>query len=83
VSLTQCVIYLSKTKKSILAYEVYQQAQQDVRKFGNLSVPLHIRNAPTKLMKNLGYGKDYKYTPKEDSSSQQYLPDKLKNRKYF
>jgi putative ATPase len=83
VSLTQCVIYLSKTKKSILAYEVYQQAQQDVRKFGNLSVPLHIRNAPTKLMKNLGYGKDYKYTPKEDSSSQQYLPDKLKSRRYF
>lgn len=83
VSLAQCVIYLSKTQKSILAYEAYQQAQQDVRKFGNLPVPLHIRNAPTKLMKNLGYGKNYKYTPKEDSSDQQYLPDKLKNRKYF
>jgi putative ATPase len=83
VSLAQCVIYLSKTKKSILAYEAYKQAQQDVKKFGNLPVPLHIRNAPTKLMKNLGYGKDYKYTPKEDSSGQQYLPEKLKNRKYF
>ena len=83
VSLAQCVIYLSKTKKSILAYKAYQQAQQDVKKFGNLPVPLHIRNAPTKLMKNLGYGKNYKYTPKEDSSDQQYLPEKLKNRKYF
>jgi putative ATPase len=83
VALTQGVIYLSKTKKSILAYEAYKQAGQDVKKFGNLPVPLHIRNAPTKLMKSLGYGKDYKYTPKEDSSDQQYLPDKLKNRHYF
>ncbi len=83
VSLTQCVIYLAKTKKSILAYEAYNQAQQDVKKFGNLPVPLAIRNAPTKLMKDLGYGKNYQYTPKEDSSSQQYLPDQLKNKKYF
>jgi len=83
VHLVQCAIYLAKTKKSILAYEAYNQAKQDVLKFGNLPVPLVIRNAPTKLMKNLGYGKDYKYTPKEDSSGQQYLPDKLKNRKYF
>ncbi len=83
VHLSQCVIYLAKTKKSILAYEVYNQAKQDVMKFGNLPVPLVIRNAPTKLMKNLGYSKGYKYTPKEDSSGQQYLPDKLKNRKYF
>jgi putative ATPase len=83
VNLTQGVIYLAKTKKSILAYEAYKQAQQDVRKFGNLPVPFHIRNAPTKLMKNLGYAKNYKYTPKEDSAKQQYLPDKLKNKKYF
>ncbi len=83
VILTQGVIYLSKTKKSILAYEAYKQAKQDVKKFGNLPVPLHIRNAPTRLMKNLGYGKNYKYTPKEDSSNQQYLPNKLKNRRYF
>jgi putative ATPase len=83
VTLAQCVIYLSKTKKSILAYEAYKEAQQDVKKFGNLPVPLHIRNAPTKLMKNLGYGKNYKYTPREDSSGQQYLPDKLRERRYF
>lgn len=83
VHLTQCVIYLSKTKKSILAYEAYTKARKDVEKFGNLDVPLHIRNAPTKLMKNLGYGKNYKYTPKEDSSDQQYLPKELKNRRYI
>lgn len=83
VHLVQGVIYLAKTKKSILAYEAYNQAKKDVQNLGNLPVPLHLRNAPTKLMKSLDYGKNYKYTPKEDSSSQQYLPDKLKNRKYF
>jgi putative ATPase len=83
VHLSQCVIYLSKTKKSILAYDAYNKARKDVEKYGNLEVPLHIRNAPTKLMKNLGYGKNYKYSPKEDSSGQEYLPDKLKGRKYI
>ena len=80
VNLAQCVIYLAKTKKSILAYEAYSKAKSDVEKFGNLPVPLHIRNAPTKLMRDLGYGKDYKYTPKEDDSGQEYLPDKLKGK---
>ena len=83
VHLTQCVIYLAKTKKSILAYEAYGHAKKDVEDFGNLDVPMSIRNAPTKLMKNLGYGKNYKYTPKEDSTDQQYLPDELKERKYL
>lgn len=83
VHLSQCVIYLSKTKKNILAYEAYTKAKKDVEKYGNLSVPLHIRNAPTELMKELDYGKDYKYTPKEDSSNQEYLPDKLKRKKYI
>lgn len=83
VHLSQCVLYLSKTKKNILAYEAYSKAKHDVEKFGNLPVPLHIRNAPTKLMKNLGYGNNYKYSPKEDSTDQQYLPDELKGRKYI
>ena len=83
VHLSQCVIYLAKTKKSILAYDAYKEAKKDVERHGNLDVPLQIRNAPTGLMKKLGYGKDYKYTPKEDSSEQQYLPDKLKNKRYF
>lgn len=83
VHLSQCVIYLAKTKKSILAYDAYKKAKKDVEKYGNLEVPMQIRNAPTKLMKSLGYNKGYKYTPKEDSSEQQYLPDELKDRKYF
>jgi len=83
VHLAQCVIYLAKSKKNVSAYLAYGKAKKDVYEYGNLPVPLHIRNAPTKLMKDLGYGKDYKYTPLEDSSDQIYLPDKLKNRKYI
>ncbi len=83
VHLAQCVIYLSKSKKDVSAYLAYGKAEKDVEKYGNLPVPLHIRNAPTKLMKELGYGKDYKYTPLEDSLDQEYLPAELKNRKYL
>lgn len=83
VNLTQCVVYLARAKKSILCYQAYKRAKKDVEEFGNLPVPLHLRNAPTKLMKDLNYGKDYKYTPLEDSSGQTYLPEELKNRKYF
>lgn len=83
VHLAQCVIYLSKSKKDVRAYLAYGKAKKDVYEFGNLSVPFHIRNAPTKLMKDMGYGKGYKYTPLEESSDQQYLPDELKNRKYI
>jgi len=83
VHLTQLVIYLAKTKKSIAAYRAYSLAKKDVETFGNQPVPLHIRNAPTKLMKELDYGKGYKYTPTEDSSEQEYFPEKLKNRKYI
>ncbi|MDD3498201.1 MAG: replication-associated recombination protein A [Candidatus Moranbacteria bacterium] len=83
VHLAQCVIYLSKSKKDITAYEAYEKARGDVIKHGNLPVPLHIRNAPNKLMKELEYGRGYKYTPKEDSSDQEYFPEKLKDRKYL
>lgn len=83
VHLAQCVIYLAKSAKSVAAYDAYNLAQEDVKKYGNLPVPLHIRNAPTKLMKDLNYGKGYKYTPKEDSSTQEYFPPELKNRKYL
>jgi ATPase related to the helicase subunit of the Holliday junction resolvase len=60
VHLIECVIYLSVAPKSNAAYKALLKAQKDVKKYGNLPVPLQIRNAPTKLMKNLGYGKDYK-----------------------
>jgi putative ATPase len=83
VHLTQCVIYMAKSKKDITAYAAYGKAKKDVEKFGNLPVPLHLRNAPTKLMKELGYSKGYKYTPLEDSHEQSYLPEELGNSKYL
>ncbi|MFH1233919.1 MAG: replication-associated recombination protein A [Patescibacteria group bacterium] len=84
VILAQAVVYLAKCQKSNELYIAYNQASQDARDFCNLPVPLHIRNAPTKLMKDLGYGKNYKYSPDFDyKDKQEYLPEKLKGRKYL
>jgi putative ATPase len=83
VHLAQLTIYLAKSAKSVDAYLAYGEAEKDASELGNLPVPLHIRNAPTKLMKDLNYGKGYKYTPLEDSSDQEYLPEKLKGKKYL
>lgn len=84
VILAQTVVYMAKCKKSNELYIAYGKAAKDVCQHGNLPVPLHIRNAPTKLMKELGYGKDYKYSPEYDyKEEQEYLPDKLKGKKYL
>ncbi len=84
VILAQVVVYMAKCKKSNNLYTAYRQAAQDVKEFGNLPVPLHIRNAPTKLMKDLNYGKGYKYSPDCNyKEKQEYFPEKLKNRKYL
>jgi putative ATPase len=84
VILAQAVVYMAKCKKSNDIYVAYKKAARDVKELGNLPVPLHIRNAPTNLMKDLGYGKDYKYSPDYDyDEKQNYLPDKLKNKKYL
>ena len=83
VHLAQLVIYLAKSKKNIIAYQAYNKAQAEVYKSGNLAVPKHIRNAPTDLMKELDYGKGYKYSPLEDSSDQEYLPEKIKDKKFL
>ncbi|MFA5108985.1 MAG: replication-associated recombination protein A [Patescibacteria group bacterium] len=83
VNLAQGVIYLAKSPKSIAAYTAYEAAKREAETSGNLPVPLHLRNAPTKLMKDLGYAKDYKYTPLQDDRNQEYLPEKLKGRKFF
>ncbi|KKQ33446.1 MAG: AAA ATPase central domain protein [candidate division TM6 bacterium GW2011_GWF2_37_49] len=83
VHLAQLVVYLSRAPKNISAYRAYGRAKKDVYEYGNLPVPMHIRNAPTKLMQKLGYGKGYKYTPLEDSSDQEYLPYELKGKKYL
>ena len=84
VVLAQAVVYMAKCKKSNNLYLAYEKAAADVRKYGNLPVPLSIRNAPTKLMKKLGYGKNYKYSPDYNyQEKQEYFPEKLKNRKYL
>jgi len=83
VNLAQAVAYLAKSPKSVAVYMAYNKASQDARDHGSLPVPLHLRNAPTTFMKELGYGKDYKYTPTEDSSEQSYFPDELKGKKYL
>ncbi|MEK7158838.1 MAG: replication-associated recombination protein A, partial [Patescibacteria group bacterium] len=84
VILAQLVVYLAKCKKSNALYTAIKQAEHDVKTFGNLPVPLHLRNAPTELMKDLGYGKDYKYSPDFGYQEQQeYFPDELRGRDYL
>ena len=84
VILAQAVVYMAKCQKSNKLYAGYNKAVNDVKEYGNLPVPLHLRNASTKLMKKLGYGKDYKYGPDFDyQEKQEYLPEKLRKRKYL
>lgn len=85
VFLIQLAIYLANAPKDNSAYIVEGLVKQDIAEYGNLPVPMHIRNAPTKLMKDLGYGKGYKYDHdlKNKKSDQQCMPDKLKKRKYL
>jgi len=84
VILAQVVVYLAKCQKNNDLYEAYQKVQRDVRETMDEPVPIHLRNAPTRLMKDLGYGKDYKYSPHFDyQEEQEYLPESLKGRKYL
>jgi putative ATPase len=77
-NLAHGVVYLCKSPKNRQAYDAYMKALADVKQFGNLPIPLKLRNATTKLMKDLDYGKDYKMY-----STDSLLPDKIKNKKYF
>lgn len=78
LNLAQGVVYLANSPKDRSIYNGLRAAQEDVKKFGNLPIPMKIRNAPTKLMKEVGYGKGYEMYTTED-----LLPEKLKGRKYF
>ncbi len=78
INLAHGVVYLSKSKKDRSAYNAYMRAMKDVQEYGNLPIPLSLRNAPTKLMKKLNYGKGYQKYTKQD-----LLPDKLKDKKYL
>lgn len=86
LALAQAVVYLAAAPKSNLLYTAYAKAASDVQEYGNLPVPLHICNAPTKLMQDLGYGKDYDYyhSPTgEKKPGINYFPDDLKGRDYL
>jgi len=78
INLAHGVAYLAQCKKDRRSYDAIFEALDDVKKFGNLPIPLHIRNAPTKLMKDLKYGKGYEQYDKES-----YLPERLKKKKYL
>jgi putative ATPase len=78
INLAHGVVYLSSAKKDRTANDAYFAALSDVRQYGNLPIPMNLRNAPTKLMKEIGYGKDY-----QKYSTESYLPDKLKDKKYL
>ena len=85
IPLAQAATYLATAPKSNASYKAMLAAQEDVKNYGPLPVPLHLRNAPTKLMKNLGYGKDYQYAHDYEEAviDQQHLPEKLSKRHYY
>lgn len=82
INLAHGVVYLATAKKDRRAYDALRAAQEDVKRHGNLAIPLNVRNAPTKLMKDEGYGKGYEMYPPNDQEHS-YLPEKLKGRRYL
>lgn len=85
IILSQCAVYLANSPKSNASYEAIGKAQQLVQKTGDLSVPLHLRNAPTKLMKDLNYGKEYKYAHSHENNfvDQEFFPEEISNSKLY
>lgn len=85
IILSQCASYLASSEKSNAAYAAINKAMVAVKQLGSLSVPLHLRNAPTQLMKDLDYGKDYKYAHDYDNNfvAQEFLPEGLKGHTFF
>jgi putative ATPase len=86
LAIAQAVIYMAVAPKSNAAYVAFGEAMHDVKEYGSLEVPLHIRNAPTKLMKGLGYGKEYRYAHDEEEAyvaGENYLPEGFPKRQYY
>lgn len=85
ILLSQCAIYLATSPKSNASYVAINEAQKMVKQTGDLSVPIHLRNAPTKLMKELGYGEDYKYSHDfaNNFAEQEFLPDEISETKLY
>ena len=85
IILSECTIYLATSPKSNSAYQAIDAALAEVRESGHLPIPLHLRNAPTKLMKDLGYGKEYKYAHAYEGNfvDQEFLPEKIKEKRFY
>ena len=85
IILSQCAVYLATSPKSNASYMAISEAQTIVKQTGDLPVPIHLRNAPTKLMKELGYGDEYQYSHNyaNNFSEQEYLPDAIKETKFY
>ena len=85
IILSQCATYLASSAKSNASYEAIGKALEAVSQTGDLPVPLHIRNAPTKLMKDIGYGKNYQYSHlgKDNFIEQEYLPVALSGKTFY
>jgi len=86
LALAQALVYLACAAKSNAVYTAFNAAMKDVKQLGSLEVPLRLRNAPTKLMKSLDYGKDYRYAHNEDDAfvaGEHYFPDEIEKRHYY
>ncbi len=85
IILSQCAVYLASSPKSNASYMAINKALAAVQQYGDLPIPLHLRNAPVKLMKDLGYGKDYQYSHDyaQNFSAQEYLPEKLSGTRFY
>lgn len=86
LAIAQAVVYLACAAKSNAVYTAFGAAMEDVRRHGSLEVPVHLRNAPTRLMKELGYGRAYRYAhdePEAYAAGEQYFPEAMKERSYY
>jgi putative ATPase len=85
IILSECTIYLATSPKSNSAYLAIDAALDEVRTTGHLPIPLHLRNAPTKLMKDIGYGKEYKYAHSYEGNfvEQEFLPKKIAKKRFY
>ncbi|MGD8741880.1 MAG: recombination factor protein RarA, partial [Granulosicoccaceae bacterium] len=86
LAIAQAIVYLAVAAKSNAVYKAFNQAMQDVKEHGSYEVPLHLRNAPTKLMKELDYGREYRYAhdePEGYAAGEHYFPDEMQARHYY
>jgi putative ATPase len=86
LAIAQAVVFLACAAKSNAVYVAFGEAMEDAKRLGSLEVPLHLRNAPTRLMKQLGYGKDYRYAhdePDAHAAGETYFPDEMHSPQYY